>query len=108
MNKTKYKFDKNSRYMTKGINSDMPLEIQILLWSMVDQLVEGEVAADYLQVFKFHQENQRLIIKHGQEQPDYSNKYTLKMKEDFKVLVGKTVYIIDDLDHSTMLFSTEY
>jgi hypothetical protein len=39
----------NSRYLTKGINEEVPLNLQILLWSMIDSTL---IKKDYLQVFK--------------------------------------------------------
>ncbi len=107
MNK-KYKFNKSNRYVTRGINSDMPIEIQILLWSIIDKHVDSEVNTDYLQVFKFNQEDNQLLITHSQEQPEYSKQYKIKLEDNYKLLVGKTVYIIDDIDHSTLLFASEY
>ena len=38
----------NSRYLTKGINEEVPLNLQILLWSMIDSTL---IKKDYLQVF---------------------------------------------------------
>ena len=38
----------NSRYLTKGINEEVPLNLQILLWSMIDSNL---IKKDYLQVF---------------------------------------------------------
>ena len=42
-------FDKENRYITRGINEKIDLQLQILLWSLVDDL---KVEKDYLQVFK--------------------------------------------------------
>jgi hypothetical protein len=108
MSNNKYKFDKGTRYITRGINIDMPLMIQILLWDMIDNLVGSNTNTDYLQVFRFSENDQKFIINHSQEEPEYKYQYTIKMEEEFKSLVGKTAYIIDDLDHSTLLFSEEY
>ena len=61
----------NSRYLTKGINEEVPLNLQILLWSMIDSTL---IKKDYLQVFniKVVNKNANLIeITHSQEQPEY-------------------------------------
>ena len=37
------------RYMTAGVNAEIPLELQLFLWSCIDQLPPER---DYLQVFQ--------------------------------------------------------
>ena len=46
---TGYKFDSPS-YMTRGIQSDIPFEIQLFMWGCIDSL-KGKIPLDYLQVF---------------------------------------------------------
>lgn len=40
----------NKRYITRGVANEVPLELQILLWDMIDTMEVKE--KDYLQVFK--------------------------------------------------------
>ena len=94
----------NSRYLTKGINEEVPLNLQILLWSMIDSTL---IKKDYLQVFNIRliNKNSNLIeITHTQEQP--KNKNTIQavavIERDMKI------YVIDDGEHTTMLFAEEY
>lgn len=62
--------------MTKGISEGVPLEIQMILWGMVDALRKAK-KLDYLQVFELettgNQEEGTLVqvITHSQEQPKY-------------------------------------
>lgn len=94
----------NSRYLTKGINEEVPLNLQILLWSMIDTLL---IEKDYLQVFKIKiiNKNANLIeIVHMQEQPEYKKiiQAVAKVEREMKI------YVIDDGENTTMLFAEEY
>ena len=94
----------NSRYLTKGINEEVPLNLQILLWSMIDSTL---IKKDYLQVFniKVVNKNANLIeITHSQEKPEYKNtiQAVAVIENDMKI------YVIDDGEHTTMLFAEEY
>ncbi len=53
---------KNARYATRGINAEIPLALQLILWKMIDEM---EVAQkDYLQVFTLSSENGEQKIVH--------------------------------------------
>lgn len=104
-----YFLNKDKRYITSGVNANLPIEIQILIWKCIDDLVESETKADYLQVFKFNYEpNGTLIMEHSQEMPKYSKKYSLEAKEEYNFLGGVKVYGICDITHSTLLLAQEY
>ncbi len=92
----------NSRYATRGINSDIPLALQLILWKMIDEM---EVAQkDYLQVFTLSSENGEQKIIHEQEQPDYRKEYVFSGD----CQIDAKIFVIDDGDHSTMLLADEY
>ncbi len=93
---------KNPRYVTRGINAEIPLDLQLVLWKMIDEM---EVAQkDYLQVFTLSSENSEQMIIHEQEQPDYRKEYVFSTDR----LVNAKIFVIDDGDHSTMLLAEEY
>lgn len=93
---------KNSRYATRGINAEIPLALQLILWKMIDEM---EVARkDYLQVFILSSENSEQKIVHKQEQPDYRKEYVFSSD----CLIDTKIFVIDDGDHSTMLLAEEY
>ncbi len=93
---------KNSRYATCGINAEIPLALQLVLWKMIDDM---EVAQkDYLQVFTLSSENGEQKIVHEQEQPDYRKEYIFSGD----CSVDAKIFVIDDGDHSTMLLADEY
>ena len=95
-------FDRD-RYLTIEVSNEIPLEIHILLWSMIDEL---NVKKDYLQVFEIDPIGINLLkIEHRQEVPRYK-------KEIVVINVGISskvkIFVIDDGEHSTMMLSSEY
>ncbi|MGN0684397.1 MAG: DUF960 family protein, partial [Oscillospiraceae bacterium] len=63
----------NPRYATRGVNSEVPLLTQIILWGLIDSMEVAE--KDYLQVFLLSDENGKQKIVHEQEQPVYRKEY---------------------------------
>ena len=96
-------FENNKdRYLTRGIDAEIPLDIQIFMWEAVDRMPEPK---DYLQVFSLSVENGLQIIRHTSEQPKFDMTYILTALT--KAVTAK-VYIIDDGDYCTMLLAEEY
>ena len=92
----------NSRYITKGVQEELPLSIQILLWSLVDSLL---IEKDYLQVFNIKVIRGNLLeITHSQEKPVY--KQIIQAVGDIDR--NMKVYIVYSVEYSTMLFAEEY
>lgn len=95
---------KGARYITKGIQTFLKEELQLILWDLIDGL---EVEKDYLQVFKLQVEGEELKLTHRQEEPDYVREYRVKLKE-LSLHQDEKVFVIDDGEFSTMMFSYEY
>ena len=93
---------KNQRYLTRGVYSEIPLELQLFMWECIDRLPENR---DYFQVFELENLNGIQRITHFSEQPEYFMKYLLPTIAN--PIIAK-VYVIDDVDHSTMLLAEEY
>ena len=89
------------KYLTKGIYTNIPLEIQQFLWRAVETMPAPK---DYLQVFTLTKTPTGQHIVHEQEQPQY--RYELDVPCDDAV--NAKVFVIDDLTHSTMLLAEEY
>ncbi len=102
-----YTFNSSTRYMTRGVSDSIPLEIQIIIWSKVDDLVKSNITTDYLQVFTI-EVGDKIIITHSQEQPEYKKTYEYAFKEAYGDLDNVKIYVIDDRTHSTMLLASEY
>lgn len=62
--------------ITRGVADTIPLEVQMFLWSLLDDLIaKRAVELDYLQVFELAGEEGRQKIIHSQEMPDYHATY---------------------------------
>lgn len=90
----------NQRYLTKGVQADIPFELQIFLWECIKAVPEP----DYLQIFRLSDFNGKQRVIHEQEIPEYKREYLLAVTEP----INAKVYVIDDGDHSTMLLAEEY
>jgi hypothetical protein len=78
------------------------------LWSALDEQIKKGKILDYLQIFSFQKDENELLVIHIQEQPKFKSVFHLKYIMKYEEILDKKIYIIDDIDHSTMLFSSEY
>lgn len=102
--------NQDKRFITKGIDTNVPKEIQLLCWRLVDELVkENNIVIDYMQIFEFekHQEG-KIFITHRQEEPEYQKSYELKLKENIVDFDVSKLWLIDDGVNQTMLLPEEY
>ena len=101
-------FKKSNRYVTRGVNEEVDIRLQLAIWSMIDKLKDkGNVELDYLQVFKIRKEGNKIVINQSQEVPKYSCTYEMEI-EEIQIDDEIKVYVIDSGDYSTMLFPYEY
>lgn len=102
-------FNKDKRYLTQGVNTEVSKEVQLLLWDMIDKL-KGE--KDYLQVFKLTPKDNTLTIVHTQEYPSYKDTVSLEFKSDFNDTMNvdgsKKIFVVDDGSASCMMLDSEY
>ena len=102
-------FAKENRFMTSGIAEHLPAEVMHAIWLSIDTENDGEQQLDYLQVFKFESVHDVVLaITHSQEEPECSKVIYMGFKESYRDFIGRDVFVIDDGDHSTMLFADEY
>ena len=96
-------FKKENRYMTREIAENITVEIAMLLWDLIDNLI---IEKDYLQIFEINPIGLGVVeIVHKQEVPEYkASIYILNdlIKDKLKI------YVIDSIEYSTMMFSNEY
>lgn len=99
-------FENNKdRYLTRGVDAEIPLALQIFMWNRIDELPEPR---DYLQVFDLSAtESGMQKIVHRQEQPEYRLEYVITEEITPKPVNAK-IFVIDDGDHCTMLLAEEY
>lgn len=91
----------NSRYLTCGVDSTIPIELQLFLWECVERMPAPK---DYLQVFELSSSGSMQSIVHSSEAPEYRKVYMIPSDTP----ITEKLYIIDDGDHSTMLLASEY
>ena len=103
----KYTFNHGTRYITRGVSELIPFEIQLFIWGEIDNVVRAD-QVDYLQVFEFKVMDNHIEIEHRQEEPAYKKIHKIRKTEEYVNLHKVIVYVIDDIDHSTMLLSSEY
>lgn len=99
----------NERYITKGINESIPIQQQMILWNLIDDLKKRENhKIDYLQVFELKDlksnKNFSQEIIHKQEVESYKKMYLFS---NIKPINAK-VYVIDDSEQSVMMLTDEY
>lgn len=96
------------KFLTKGIDLNVSLFLQDLMWSMIDSMEVQK--QDYLQIFRlsgislYGKTFQKIV--HIQEQPEYKKELVIPISDD-EVFNGK-VFVIDDVTHCTMLLAEEY
>lgn len=104
----KYIFDPSTRYMTRGISEQVPIELQLFMWNEIDKVVKAE-KVDYLQVFEFKVKDGYLEVEHRQEVPVYKKIHKLILLDGYQVLDKVKIFVIDNTpSHSTMLLASEY
>lgn len=91
----------NKHYLSRGVADTIPIELQFFMWACIDLLPEPR---DYLQIFDLEQVGNLQSITHRSEQPEYCKVYLLPSEKP----ITEKIYVVDDLDYSTMILATDY
>lgn len=91
----------SKRYMTCGVQAEIPFELQLFMWALIDEMSEPK---DYFQIFRLTVNNGKQHVYHESERPEYQAEYDI----DIANPVTSKIYVIDDETHSTMLLAEEY
>lgn len=93
------------RFITRGVADNVSLEIQMFLWSLLENLnAKRVVELDYLQVFELSGEGGKQKVIHLQEVPEYQTVYQFdNVVSPFNI----KLYVIDDGEYTTMLLPGE-
>ena len=94
----------NSRFITAGISASVHPPLMAFLWGLVDNLPKER---DYLQVFDLSEENGKQKVVHRAEEPEHREEYVFPYSFA-NGFINNKIYIIDDGDHTTMLYADEY
>ena len=102
-------FKEDNRYVTRGVNEEVDVRLQLIIWSMIDKLKDEEnVELDYLQVFRIRKEGKKIVISQSQKVPEYSCTYEIEL-EDIQIDDEIKLYVIDNgFEGSIILFPWEY
>ena len=97
------------RYATRGIANEIGLELQLILWAMIDNRKNKGIEVDYLQVFELSIARKDGVsvqkVLHKQECPPISDSYYLPMIE---TPIKMTIWAMDNEEYCTMLLPDEY
>lgn len=99
-------FDK--KYQTRTVAFDVNLEIQMILWSMIDKWKEHGKELDYLQIFELSIVNingkpvQKVI--HHQEVPPLKEEKLFKVHQPMNC----RLWVVDSEVAAVMMFPEEY
>jgi hypothetical protein len=91
---------------TQQIASNGSVEIQGILWRIIERRRNNQEPLDYLQVFYLQRIGDLQMVTNKQEQPPMEMVVRLKLKESKPI--DTTIWIIDDGSHCTMLFPNDY
>ena len=96
----------NKRHFTKGVKAIIEFELQILIWSLIDNW-RDKIELDYLQVFELSVvEFDGIMIQkiiHTQEIPPYKEEGLYKIEEP----VNGEVWVMDSDEYCMMLLPEE-
>lgn len=99
----------NNRFITVGVNSEVDIRLQLIMWSLIDELNRNiSEKVDYLQVFNICKKDNKILIEHSQEIPKYKKLYEISNMSDIEINNKLKLFVIDDVDHSIMLLAEEY
>lgn len=99
---------KIERYMTRGIQADVPMEIQLFLWELQTEIRKNSKEIDYLQVYDLEVKEGRQKVRHTSEEPEYEKEYVIQIEEP---MIAKIFIIEDDYGDKLveiMLLAEEY
>ena len=101
-------FKIDNRYVSRKVNEEVDIRIQMIIWSMIDKLKdEGVIEVDYLQIFKIRKDGKKIVINQSQEVPEHSCTYEVEI-EDIQIDNVIKLYVIDNEGYSTIIFPEDY
>lgn len=104
-----YFYEPKETYMTSGIAENVDSYLLVKCIELLNCLKEKGVKPDYLQVYRlvYNDETKVLMIRHSQENPDYTNEVSFELPSDVLSYDGK-IYYMDELTHYIFLEADEY
>lgn len=76
----------NNRYVTRGVNTEVDIRLQVIMWELIDKLNESkDIEVDYLQVFNICKKQDKILLEHKQNVPEYQKLYEINNMGDIKL-----------------------
>lgn len=91
--------------MTKTIDETVHAEIQMILWSLIDEQQKEDKGLDYLQVFELKEKEGRQHIIHRQEVPERKHEWVYTLQ--YTTPIAQTIWCIDSESYQMMLLPNE-
>ena len=102
-------FTTNLRFATRGITEELDFRLQVIIWKLIDELLEGnKIKVDYLQVFELSKVGIGIKIVHHQEVTPYQNEILIHINDIKLPRNCVKIFVIDDGTCSVMMFADEY
>lgn len=98
--------DKSKRYMTRMIDEVVHVEIQKILWDLIDEQPKNDLELDYLQVFELKAQHGKQHIIHRQEVPEKEETSIVPLHSTQPI--NTTIWCIDSRDYQMMFFPEDY
>jgi len=98
--------DKEKRYMTRMIAEVVHVEIQKILWDLIDEQRKNNLELNYLQVFELIAMQGKQHVIYRQEVPERSVRRVFKLK--YTTPINQTIWCIDSDEYQMMLFPSDY
>jgi hypothetical protein len=92
-----------------GISVEIPVEIQLYIWKLIDNRLRSSAKLDYLQIFKLSVKKNSLgnymqVIEQTQEQPPYTSVHEVL----FEKSLNTKIFVHDSGECTLMLLPDEY
>lgn len=94
----------NKRYMTRGFQQEIPLELQLTIFQLIDEL-KMKSKMDYLQVFELSKDGFIQVLEHRMEDPKYKKTYRFVFSNP---VTSAKIFVIDSGEYTTAMLAEEY
>ncbi|MEC1375844.1 DUF960 family protein [Heyndrickxia oleronia] len=98
--------NQDKRYMTRNIADGLHIEIQMIIWNLIEERVNNDEELDFLQVFELTNEKGMQSIIHQQECPMHKQQWLIPLQQTRPVT--STVWCLDNGEYQMMLYPEDY
>lgn len=96
------------KFKTSGVDHYVPEEVQLAIWSYIESRRDHKIPLDYFQAFNLKPSKKDgvkvQLIECHQEVPEHRDELSVICEEP----IYEKLFLIDDVDHVTLLLAKEY